>query len=123
MGLNNLALGGSTPPPASDNNLRSLIMKLCEMEPKIDALGLDKLEARLGKGGQVSYFLCAIGKGSARSLVVYNNKGEAYISFFFDFPSDISYAAIKGHGSMDCLFVDGKAAGRAEYLDLANVSI
>lgn len=58
-------------------------MKIVEMEPQIDAMGLKKLEVKLGRGGQVINWVCASdakedeGKYTGH-LIVFDASGRAY---------------------------------------------
>mgnify|MGYP004509842441 FL=1 len=60
-------------------------MKLFEMEPKIDKLGLKKLDARLQRGGRVHRFICS----NHGKLVVFDTNGLAYVPIYrLDFDSE-----------------------------------
>ena len=60
-------------------------MKLFEMEPKIDKLGLKKLDARLQRGGSVHWFICS----NHGKLVVFDTNGLAFVPIYrLDFDSE-----------------------------------
>lgn len=60
-------------------------MKLFEMEPKIDKLGLKKLEVRLQRGGRVHWFICS----NHGTLVVFDTNGLAFVPIYrLDFDSE-----------------------------------
>lgn len=60
-------------------------MRLFEMEPKIDKLGLKKLEARLLRGGRVHWFICS----NHGKLVVFDTNGLAFVPIYrLDFDSE-----------------------------------
>ncbi len=60
-------------------------MKLFEMEPKIDKLGLKKLDTRLQRGGRVHWFICS----NHGKLVVFDTNGLAYVPIYrLDFDSE-----------------------------------
>lgn len=60
-------------------------MKLFEMEPKIDKLGLKKLEVRLQRGGRVHWFICS----KNGKLIVFDTNGLAFVSIYrLDFDSE-----------------------------------
>lgn len=67
-------------------------MRLFEMEPKIDKLGLKKLEVRLQRGGRVHWFICS----NHGKLVVFDTNGLAFVPIYrLDFDSEaISKIAI-----------------------------
>lgn len=68
-------------------------MKIIDMEPQIDALGLTKLEVKLNIKGKVRAFVCAIiqsghwfesildGNWCLAQLVVFDQHGHAYITY------------------------------------------
>ncbi len=60
-------------------------MKLFEMEPKIDKLGLKKLDARLQRDGRVHWFICS----NRGKLVVFDTNGLAFVPIYrLDFDSE-----------------------------------
>ena len=60
-------------------------MRLFEMEPKIDKLGLKKLDVRLQRGGRVHGFICS----NHGKLVVFDTNGLAFVPIYrLDFDSE-----------------------------------
>lgn len=61
-------------------------MKINDFEKAIDKMGLNKMEVRLCRGGNVHWFICS----QNGSLVIFNDAGKAFVIPDFQFPEDIS---------------------------------
>lgn len=96
-------------------------MKLFEMEPKIDKLGLKKLEARLQRGGRVHWFICS----NHGKLVVFDTNGLAFVPIYrLDFDSEaISKIEIDETtiASNNYVYINGLPTVNAPELNLVNI--
>lgn len=96
-------------------------MKLFEMEPKIDKLGLKKLEARLQRGGRVHWFICS----NHGKLVVFDTNGLAFVPIYrVDFDSEtISKIEIDeiAIASNNYVYINGLPTVNAPELNLVNI--
>lgn len=96
-------------------------MKLFEMEPKIDKLGLKKLEARLLRGGRVHWFICS----NHGKLVVFDTNGLAFVPIYrLDFDSEaISKIEIDEIITPSCklVFINGLPTINAPEFNLVNI--
>lgn len=95
-------------------------MRLFEMEPKIDKLGLKKLEVRLQRGGRVHWFICS----NHAKLVVFDTNGLAFVPIYkFDFDSeDISKIKVieLNYWQKKRVFINGSPTVNAPELNLVN---
>lgn len=96
-------------------------MKLFEMEPKIDKLGLKKLDARLQRGGRVHWFICS----NHGKLVVFDTNGLAFVPIFkYDFDSEDT-SKIKvielNYWQEKHVFINGLPTVNAPELNLINI--
>ena len=95
-------------------------MRLFEMEPKIDKLGLKKLEARLQRGGRVHWFICS----KNGKLIVFDTNGLAFVSIYWlDFDSEaISKMEIDEITTPSCklVYINGLPTINAPELNLVN---
>lgn len=62
-------------------------MRICEMEPKIDSFGLDKIEVKL-EHSQVHWFICA---NSLDDIIVYDKKGEAWLCVGLNYDDETKF--------------------------------
>ena len=96
-------------------------MRLFEMEPKIDKLGLKKLEARLLRGGRVHWFICS----NHGKLVVFDTNGLAFVPIYrLDFDSEaISKIEIDEitTRSYKLVYINGLPTINAPELNLVNI--
>ena len=96
-------------------------MKLFEMEPKIDKLGLKKLEVRLQRGGRVHWFICS----NHGKLVVFDTNGLAFVPIYrLDFDSEaISKIEIDEitTRSYKLVYINGLPTVNAPELNLINI--
>ena len=95
-------------------------MKLFEMEPKIDKLGLKKLEARLQRGGRVHWFICS----KNGKLIVFDTNGLAFVPIYrLDFDSEaINKIDIDEIITPSCklVYINGLPTVNAPELNLVN---
>lgn len=96
-------------------------MRLFEMEPKIDKLGLKKLEARLQRGGRVHWFICS----KNGNLVVFDINGLAFVPIYkLDFDSeDISKIKVieLNYWQKKHVFINGSPTINDPELNLVNI--
>lgn len=96
-------------------------MRLFEMEPKIDKLGLKKLEVRLQRGGRVHWFICS----NHGKLVVFDTNGLAFVPIYrLDFDSEaISKIEIDEIITPFCklVFINGLTTINAPEFNLVNI--
>ena len=96
-------------------------MRLFEMEPKIDKLGLKKLEARLQQGGRVHWFICS----NHGKLVLFDTNGLAFVPIYrLDFDSEaISNIEIDEitMASNSYIYINGLPTVNAPELNLINI--
>lgn len=96
-------------------------MKLFEMEPKIDKLGLKKLEVRLQRGGRVHWFICS----NHGKLVVFDTNGLAFVPIYrLDFNSE-AISKIEIHettiASNNYVYINGLPTVNAPELNLVTI--